>query len=83
MFQLKAAVFACEKLKGKMKDVRDKMKEPSWLELVKKCHMAGVDLSAHHMGQSFVDNLQSYVVWAAVVTEVMVDVLTGQMMITR
>ena len=66
-----------------MKDVRDKMKDPSWPELVKKCHMAGVDLSAHHMGHSFVDNLQSYVVWAAVVTEVRLDVLTGQMMISR
>ena len=76
-------MFACEKLKEKMKDVRDKMKDPSWQELVKKCHMAGVDLSAHHMGQSFIDNLQSYVVWAAVVTEVTIDVLTGQMMIDR
>ena len=53
-----------------MKSVKDRLKDPSWPELVKKCHMAGVDLSAHHMGHSTLDGLQSYVVWAAVVTEV-------------
>ena len=48
-FSLQAAVIACQKLKEKMSGVKEKMKEPSWLELVKKCHMSGVDLSAHHM----------------------------------
>jgi len=78
-----AAVIACQKLKEKMKSVREKMKDPTWRQLVKQCHMAGVDLSAHHMGHSTVDKLQSYSVWAGVVTEVKIDVLTGQMSILR
>ena len=66
-----------------MKSVKDRLKDPSWPELVKKCHLAGVDLSAHHMGHSTLDGLQSYVVWAAVVTEVHLDVLTGQSTVAR
>ena len=46
---VKAAVITCQRLKEKMSEVREKMKDPSWLELVRKCHMSGVDLSAHHM----------------------------------
>ena len=63
--------------------MKDRLKDPSWPELVKKCHLAGVDLSAHHMGHSTLDGLQSYVVWAAVVTEVHLDVLTGQSTVAR
>ena len=66
-----------------MKSVKDRLKDPSWPELVRKCHLAGVDLSAHHMGHSTLDGLQSYVVWAAVVTEVHLDVLTGQSTVAR
>ena len=52
-----AAVIACQKLKEKMKSVREKMKDPSWQQLVKKCHMAGVDLSAHHMYHKYLQNI--------------------------
>jgi len=78
-----AALIACGKLKDKMKEVRDSMKNPEWKDLVKKCYMKGVDLSAHHMGHSTVDNLVGYSIWGAVVTEVQVDVLTGMMTINR
>lgn len=78
-----AALIACGKLKDKMKEVKDSMKNPEWKDLVKKCYMKGVDLSAHHMGHSTVDNLVGYNIWGAVVTEVQVDVLTGMMSITR
>ena len=44
-----AAVEACKKLKEKMAAVRDKLVEPSWKDLVRRCHLAGVDLTAHHM----------------------------------
>ena len=40
---VKAAVITCQRLKEKMSEVREKMKDPSWLELVRKCHMSGVD----------------------------------------
>merc|ERR1711872_1151327 len=59
------------------------MKNPEWKELVKKCFMSGVDLSAHHMGHTKVDQLKGYDVWAAVVTEVQIDVPTGMMSIDR
>ena len=76
-------MIACQKLKDQMKEVRERMTNPSWLELVKDCYMSGVDLSAHHMGHSSKDNLQGYNIWGACVTEVLVDVLTGQMSILR
>jgi len=59
------------------------MTDPSWAELVKKCHLSGVDLTAHHMGHSYKDKLQGYTIWGACVTEVLLDVLTGQMSIVR
>ena len=59
------------------------MTNPSWTELVKKCHMSGVDLTAHHMGHTKIDNLQGYTIWGACVTEIVLDVLTGQLSILR
>ena len=41
------------------------------------------NIQNYFRGHSFIDKLQSYSVWAGVVTEVQVDVLTGQMMIVR
>jgi len=78
-----AAQIACQKLKDKMKEVRNSMNNPDWKDLVKKCYMQGVDLSAHHMGHSTNDNLKGYNIWNAVVTEVQIDVLTGMMTINR
>ena len=66
-----------------MASVRARMTNPGWAELVKKCHLSGVDLTAHHMGHTGNDKLQGYNVWGAVVTEVSLDVLTGQMSILR
>jgi len=78
-----AAEIACKKLNDNMKKVKEGMKNPDWKKLVKKCHLTGVDLTAHHMGHSTVDNLVGYNIWGAVVTEVQVDVLTGMMSIIR
>lgn len=66
-----------------MKEVRDTMTNPSWVDLVRECQMKGVDLTAHHMGHTGRDNLKGYNIWGACVTEVQVDVLTGQMSILR
>ena len=44
-----AAVIACDKLKAKMKPIRDEMSEPDWPSLVKRRFMAGVDLTSRHM----------------------------------
>jgi hypothetical protein len=46
---MQAEVIACQKLKDQMKEVKDAMKNPEWIDLVKKCFMKGVDLTAHHM----------------------------------
>ena len=59
------------------------MTNPSWVDLVRECQMRGVDLTAHHMGHTSRDNLKGYNIWGACVTEVQVDVLTGQMSILR
>jgi len=84
-----AAVRACADLKRKMAKVREEEVEQGgkedlpWPELVKKCYTRGVDLTGHHMGHSIIDGLAGYIVWAAAVTEVQVDVLTGMTNIRR
>jgi len=57
--------------------------EVAWGELVRRCYGRGVDLTGHHMGHSIADNLANYTVMGAAVTEVVVDVLTGQHRVIR
>lgn len=44
-----SALHACADLKQKMKRVKDTMDNPTWVDLVRKCEAAGVDLSARQM----------------------------------
>ena len=94
-----AAIRACADLKKKMKSVREEGEGLAWMELVKRCYSRGIDLTGHHQyvsllfrytcialhprGHSIVDGLANYVIMAATVTEVEVDVLTGMHQIRR
>ena len=66
-----------------MKPVAEKMEAAKWHEIVQACFFNGVDLCARHMGHSINDKLNGYTIWGAVVTEVEIDVLTGERNILR
>eukprot|EP00095_Tigriopus_kingsejongensis_P005797 maker-scaffold88_size394946-snap-gene-2.26 protein:Tk05797 transcript:maker-scaffold88_size394946-snap-gene-2.26-mRNA-1 annotation:"hypothetical protein DAPPUDRAFT_313254" len=79
-----AAELACKELKERMKKVKDSLPaNPKWLALVKACNQKAIDLTARHMGHPDNDGIQGYDIWAAVVTEVEIDVLTGELNIKR
>ena len=61
----------------------EKMEAAKWHEIVQACFFTGVDLCARHMGHSINDKLKGYSIWAANVTEVEIDVLTGERNILR
>ena len=66
-----------------MDQVKEEGEDLPWLDLVKRCYSRGVDLTGHHQGHSIVDGLANYVIMAAAVTEVEIDVLTGMHQIRR
>lgn len=81
------AKVACGALITRMDVVKERMKkhsktEPTWLELVKKCHTMDVDLCERYWtaGKEHPD---SYSIWAACCMEVEVDILTGQYLFRR
>ncbi|XP_064107764.1 uncharacterized protein LOC135216406 [Macrobrachium nipponense] len=81
------AKVACDALFARMNAVKERMKrntetEPTWIELVKKCHAVDVDLCERYWtaGREHPD---PYDIWAACCLEVEVDILTGQYLIRR
>uniref|UniRef100_A0A4D5RAG3 Xanthine dehydrogenase n=1 Tax=Scolopendra viridis TaxID=118503 RepID=A0A4D5RAG3_SCOVI len=78
----KAVMECCKKLVNRMQPIREKLKDPTWKELVDACFFANVDLIARHMyGPE--DKVKSYSVFGATSAEVEIDVLTGQHEIRR
>ncbi len=68
---------ACEQLLAKMEPVRQTMKDPTWEALVTECYNKHILLTAQHQDKPG-DDLKAYDIWAVVLTEVDVDVLTGE-----
>ncbi|KAK3885385.1 hypothetical protein Pcinc_010383 [Petrolisthes cinctipes] len=78
---------ACTALHQRLEEVKTRMKaktrkEPTWQELVKKCHSDHVDLTEHYWTAAK-EHPQSYEVWSACCLEIEVDILTGMYMIRR
>jgi len=78
-----AAQIACEKLRKSMEPVAKAMAGAKWHEIVMACFFQGIDLSARHMGHAVHDKLTGYDIWGAVVSEVEIDLLTGERNILR
>ncbi|CAB4059677.1 XDH [Lepeophtheirus salmonis] len=79
-----AALNACRKLMERMKPVKEEMENPSdWEELVKRCFAKNIDLTVRHMGNPTNDKIKSYNIWSLAVSEVKVDILTGETCILR
>lgn len=80
-----AALKACEILNANLAAIRASLgADATWLEVITAANAANVDLCAHYMAAPDLDPaLNIYHVWGAGVTEVEVDVLTGEMYIVR
>ncbi|CAB3227927.1 unnamed protein product [Arctia plantaginis] len=72
---------ACEELLRRLKPIRDKMKNPTWEELIKQAHKDNVDLQAH--GFTRTDEEHKLNVFGVTLAEVELDVITGQFQIIR
>ncbi|XP_037902815.1 xanthine dehydrogenase-like isoform X2 [Hermetia illucens] len=76
-----AAKKACEELLLRMQPVRDTMENPTWLTLVQKCWSSNISLTASRSHKA--GDLQVYDVWGLCLSEIEVDILTGNLVIKR
>ncbi|XP_053686622.1 xanthine dehydrogenase/oxidase-like [Sabethes cyaneus] len=72
---------ACEMLLERIKPIRDEQKDVSWEELIEKCFSQSVDLCATYMYKA--SDLVPYVIWGLSCSEIEVDILTGNVQLTR
>ncbi|XP_067656035.1 uncharacterized protein [Haliotis asinina] len=72
----------CQQLKARMAPVKAQMSNPTWLQLVTKCFITGMDLTARSFTNPTGDFTQ-YNAYGAACTEVEMDVLTGENQINR
>ena len=79
-----AAIGACDVLKARLAPYKAKLgPKATWLEVVQEANNAAVDLCAHYMMEVEQDKYYGYQVWGVGVTEVEVDILTGEMRVVR
>ncbi|KAK9496480.1 hypothetical protein O3M35_013242 [Rhynocoris fuscipes] len=78
-----ATLKACEELQRRLKPIRDKMKNPTWLQLLQQASEEAINLNASYMFDNKQKDLINYIVFGVTITEVEVDVLTGQYQILR
>ncbi|XP_021947093.1 xanthine dehydrogenase/oxidase [Folsomia candida] len=77
-----SAMKACEILLKKMEPVRQEVKDPTWEKVVTACYNKHIMLTAQYEDKPG-DDLKGYDIWAVCLTEVEVDVLTGEYKIVR
>lgn len=71
----------CETILDRLKPIKEQLKNGSWVDLVKKAYEKNVNLivsDCHKPG-----DLKNYTVWGCAVTEVEIDVLTGNVNVQR
>eukprot|EP00053_Salpingoeca_punica_P010212 m.91998 g.91998 ORF g.91998 m.91998 type:complete len:272 (+) comp15318_c0_seq1:1-816(+) len=78
-----ATTAACDILLARMIPVRDTLVNPTWQDWVKACCGQGIEMCARGYVDVQSNNLFQYNSYGAVVTEVRLDVLTGQLDIAR
>ncbi|OXA54699.1 Xanthine dehydrogenase [Folsomia candida] len=76
-----AAMKACEILLKKMEPIRQEIKDPTWEKVVTACYNKHILLTAQY--QDIPGELKGYDIWAVCLTEVELDVLTGEYKIVR
>lgn len=65
----------------RLKPVREENPEANWPELIAKAHGKSIDLAATYMYKAA--DLTTYDIWAAACCEVEVDILTGNIQLSR
>ncbi|RZC32795.1 xanthine dehydrogenase/oxidase, partial [Asbolus verrucosus] len=79
-----AVIQACDQLNTRIQPYRDQLGvNATWEEVIKKCYEEFVNLSAIGIFSPKEPNVSSYLIYGICATEVIVDVLTGQHLITR
>ncbi|KAL1517488.1 hypothetical protein ABEB36_001248 [Hypothenemus hampei] len=76
-------ILACEELLRRMQPIKEKNPGATWDQLVKLCYGANINLSSQ--GYAFSDQkaIKDYLIYGACAAEVELDVLTGQIIISR
>jgi len=81
-----AAIYACGILKERLAPLKEKLgSKATWVEIITAANAAGVDLCASYLFNAESDEtpFPGYSIWGVSVTEVEVDILTGEMYIVR
>ncbi|CAG9861069.1 unnamed protein product [Phyllotreta striolata] len=78
-----AVIRACDTLLNRMQVVKEKMKNPTWVELVRKCFDSNVQLTASGFYWTDAPGIQEYPIYGICSTTVEVDILTGKYQISQ
>ncbi|EZA57182.1 Xanthine dehydrogenase [Ooceraea biroi] len=79
-----ATMNACKMILERLEPIKQKLNNPSWQELILKATLENVDLCARYMHVPEHDStLKPYPIYGVTITEVEVDLLTGQHIISR
>nr|XP_022914971.1 xanthine dehydrogenase/oxidase-like [Onthophagus taurus] len=76
-----AVIKAAEILTNRMKPVKEKIKDPTWLKIVQECYNQSIPLYATYSFNT--KEVQPYVIYGICAAEVEVDILTGNHITTR
>ncbi|KAJ6635264.1 Xanthine dehydrogenase/oxidase [Pseudolycoriella hygida] len=72
---------ACETLLERMKPVREELGNPKWRDLTQACYDKLIDLSCKSIFDK--NEMIEYTIWGCSCAEVEVDILTGNLQLTR
>ncbi|XP_056643711.1 xanthine dehydrogenase-like isoform X1 [Diorhabda sublineata] len=78
-----AVIRACDTLLERMKPIKDKMKNPTWVDVVNACFDAQIQLCATGYFNGTSPGIVSYPIFGICATSVEVDILTGQQQILQ
>ncbi|KAL4223518.1 hypothetical protein ACF0H5_016989 [Mactra antiquata] len=73
----------CKILNDRMAPVKEKMKDPTWVQLINECYSEGIDLTARYWTNPEQTAPFMYYSYGATIAEVDLDVLTGEHQLTR
>lgn len=72
---------ACEILLDRIRPIKDKNKDASWVFVIEQSYRENINLSASYMYKE--SELEPYIIWGLSCAEVEIDVLTGNLQIIR
>lgn len=78
---LQAVKKACEELVDRLKPIREANKNAQWVDITKAAYQNQIGLSVLHTVKA--TDLQPYEVWGLTCAEVEIDVLTGNIQLSR